>query len=153
MDVVYGTYGAIRCGSTHIKGWNPSHTQKRSDNRTHSTLRSNTIYLLGYPLQYGYDYSPCISHQLIRCREDTGWVVKENMRTKRESMLSLFACKLYIGYVVMAYRQADKSVSLHIGWLISKASPKIGFSPVFGLVVFIYPSHSYPQCVLFIILL
>ena len=32
-----------------------------------------------------------------------------------QNMLSLFACKLSNGYVVMAYRQVDKSVSLHIG--------------------------------------
>ena len=27
--------------------------------------------LLGYPLQYGYDCSPCFPYQLIRCGEDT----------------------------------------------------------------------------------
>ena len=47
MDVVFGTCGAVRCGSTHIKGCNPSHTQKRSNSGTYATLRSNAIYLLG----------------------------------------------------------------------------------------------------------
>ena len=41
MDVFCGTCGAIRCGSTHIKGCNPSYTQKRSNSGTYATLRSN----------------------------------------------------------------------------------------------------------------
>ena len=41
----------------------------------------------------------------IRCREDTECGVKEDMRTKRESMLSLFACQFSNRYVVKsAYR-------------------------------------------------
>ncbi len=99
-----------------LKASNPSHTQKRSNSGTYTTLRSNAIYLLGYPLQYGYDYSPCFSHLLILCGEDTDRGVKEDMRTKRESMLSLFACQLSNRYVVISvYRQTNKSVSLHIG--------------------------------------
>ena len=44
-----------------------------------------------------------------------GEFLKRICGRKDENMLSLFACKCSIGYVVMAYRQADRSVSLHIG--------------------------------------
>lgn len=44
MDVFCGTYGAVRCGSTHTKGCIPSYTQKRSDSGTLTTLRSDAIY-------------------------------------------------------------------------------------------------------------
>jgi len=57
--------------------------------------------LIGQPSKNGYDCCHCFSHPLIRCREDTGRGIKENMRTKRESMLSLFTRKFTVRYVIV----------------------------------------------------